>query len=465
MFVENRESLLALSQNPEEKQTLEIMIDLIDDILEFAQPTNLLSSSILFSENILRVKEREFDLSSFKENYLLAFGKASQTMVKWFLSNSNMYFTRIIIVSPDECDPEIKSFSNCSFFRAGHPIPNEQSVEAAEKAISLLKELTPNDLCLVLISGGGSALFETVDHELPLSEYIDFTSELLSCGASIQEINTMRKHFSKVKGGKLAQQTKATLISLIISDVIGNNPSFIASGPTVPDKTTWEDCKNILLKFDLYNKISESIQLIVEKGFRGEIDDTPSDNTLFSHVHNFVVGNNLQLLKYMEKKLKTKYCVRIVDYKLEGEARDAGKFIANTAISHLSNKKKPCQCSLCFLLFAGETTVTLGTSPGIGGRNQELALSFALTTKDDTSIYLTAFGTDGIDGTSPAAGAIVGPFTFKEIKSEREARSLLVSHNSNEFFKKFGGEIITGPTGTNLMDICIVCIKTQKIDK
>ncbi|MHA2357611.1 MAG: glycerate kinase type-2 family protein [Candidatus Heimdallarchaeaceae archaeon] len=462
MFVENRESLLALSQNQEEKQILELIINLIDDILEFAQPSNLLSSSVMFSKNIMQVKEKEFDLKSFRRYYLVAFGKASQTMAKWFVSNSNLYFTRIIIVSPDEYEPEFSSISNCEFFKAGHPLPNEESINAAEAVLSQFKELTSDDLCFILISGGGSALFEALDYDLSFSEYIEFTNELLSCGATIQEINTMRKHLSKVKGGKLAQQTKATLISFIISDVIGNNPSFIASGPTVPDETTWNDCKNILQKYNLKHKISEGIQLIVENGVKGTIDDTPSDNLLFSHVYNYVVGDNLQLLKHLEEILRKKYYAKILDYKLSGEAREVGVSLVNTANSYFGSKEKVCQSPFCFLLFAGETTVTLDTSPGIGGRNQELALSFALSAKENKSLYFASFGTDGVDGNSLAAGAIVGSFTFKENKSEEEGRSLLLSHNSNEFFRKFGGEIVTGPTGTNLMDINIICIITEK---
>jgi glycerate-2-kinase len=349
--------------------------------------------------------------------------------------------------------------SNLSFFKAGHPIPNNESFKAAEYSLDYLNKLSSDDLCIVLISGGGSSLLESLDFGLSLENYQPLVKQLLSSGASIHEINTIRKHFSNVKGGKLALKTKARIITLIQSDVLGNDLSVIASGPTVPDESTWKDCKDILDKYELFSHIPEKIRQIIIKGVNCELEDTPSDLTLFSNVSNFIIGDNITLLRKIKDEISKNFCVKILTHSLTGESREKGRELAISSIEQLEEAQNSCKSSLYFLIFSGETTVTIKKPAGLGGRNQELALAFALETSAEYPIYLASFGTDGIDGTSLAAGALIGPFTISNEDKKQKALLALKTHDSNTFFKENKGEIITSYTGTNLLDIGIICLK------
>ncbi|MBY9000003.1 MAG: DUF4147 domain-containing protein [Candidatus Heimdallarchaeota archaeon] len=459
MFIKNTDALLNLARNSMETDVLHVLLSTIEDVLDFAQPSNIMSDSISFSANILKINANTVDLSLYNNFYLVAFGKASQTMSSWMLDNFPLSFSRIIIVSPEECNDELSSLPFCRCFKGGHPIPNEQSVLAAEEVLILLKSLTKSDLCFFLVSGGGSALLESPDFGISLQEYVQLQQGLLSCGAPIHEINTIRKHFSKVKGGKLVASSNTNILSFIISDVIGSDPSFIASGPTVPDKTTWEDCQEIFQKYSLKDTLPRKFSDLIDQGVAGKISETPSDCSKFTLAHNYVIGDNAKLLDFIKEKLGSSHPVEILNYEISGEAKEVGEALAKTAMQKFGNKPLNLpSSSFSFLLFGGETTVTLSDSPGVGGRNQELAFSFILTTESHETIFLASFGTDGIDGNSQAAGAIVGPFTLLEKGSIK----YLLSNDVNSFFKKYGGELNTGYTGTNMMDIGIICIVREK---
>lgn len=459
MFVQNSEDLLKLARNDTEKELINVLLSSLNDLLAFAQPSTIMSDLIIFDNNTLKVNGNSVDLSSYENFYLIAFGKASQTMSSWMIDNFPLSFSRIIIVSPDRTHSRFTSMPPCQCFTGGHPIPNEQSVLAAEEVLNLLQTLTERDLCFFLISGGGSALLESPDFNISLQEYQLLQKNLLSCGAPIHEINTIRKHFSKVKGGKLASISKTSIMSFIISDVIGSDPSFIASGPTVPDKTTWKDCEAIFQKYDLFQSLPEVFGHLISRGVNGLINETPSDPALFSTIYNCVIGDNVKLLDFIKEKLSLTYPVEILDYKISGEAKVIGDELAKEAIQYYSESQTHHEgLSLSFLLFGGETTVTLSPSAGVGGRNQELALSFVLSSNAHKSLFLTSFGTDGIDGNSKAAGAIVGPFTLTNEQIKNDASKSLSSNDANSFFKKYGGELLTGYTGTNMMDIGIICI-------
>ncbi len=459
MFIQNSEDLLKLTRNDTEKEVMNVLLSSINDLLAFAQPSTIMSDSIVFDNNTLKVDGSSIDLSSYENFYLISFGKASQTMSSWMLDNFPLSFSRIIIVSPDKTHSRFASMPSCRCFIGGHPIPNEQSVLAAEEVLKLLQTLTERDLCFFLISGGGSALLESPDFNISLQEYQLLQNNLLSCGAPIHEINTIRKHFSKVKGGKLVSVSNTNILSFIISDVIGSDPSFIASGPTVPDETTWKDCEAIFQKYNLFQSLPEVFGHLIGQGVNGLIKETPSDSSLFSTTNNYVIGDNVKLLDFLKKKLSLHYAVEVLDYKISGEAKVIGNELAKEVVQRYSKAKTQREdLSLSFLLFGGETTVTLSPSAGVGGRNQELALSFILSSNAHKFLFLASFGTDGIDGNSNAAGAIVGPFTFTNEQIRDDASKSLSSNDANSFFKKHGGELITGHTGTNMMDIGIICI-------
>ncbi len=459
MFIQNSEDLLKLTRNDTEKEVMNVLLSSINDLLAFAQPSTIMSDSIVFDNNTLKVDGSSIDLSSYENFYLISFGKASQTMSSWMTDNFPLSFSRIIIVSPDKTYSKLASMPSCRCFIGGHPIPNEHSVLAAEEVLKLLQTLTERDMCFFLISGGGSALLESPDFNISLQEYQLLQNNLLSCGAPIHEINTIRKHFSKVKGGKLVSVSNTNILSFIISDVIGSDPSFIASGPTVPDETTWKDCEAIFQKYNLFQSLPEVFGHLIGQGVNGLIKETPSDSSLFSTTNNYVIGDNVKLLDFLKKKLSLHYAVEVLDYKISGEAKVIGNELAKEAVQRYSKAKTQREdLSLSFLLFGGETTVTLSPSAGVGGRNQELALSFILSSNAHKFLFLASFGTDGIDGNSNAAGAIVGAFTFTNEQIRDDASKSLSSNDANSFFKKHGGELITGHTGTNMMDIGIICI-------
>ncbi len=459
MFIKNRDAIFSLARNANEKSILLFLIDKIDEILSNAQPSKLLATSISFGENSFKVQDTEFSFSSYNEIYLIAFGKASQPMAAWMTENSTKKFKNIIISSPSESSGKYNNESFCSFYKAGHPKPDNKSLQAAEEVLNLLRSLKKDDLCIFLISGGGSSLLDFPDFNVPFNDYLLLMETMLSCGAPIHEINTVRKHFSKTKGGKFCINTRASIVSLIISDVIGNDISTISSGPTVPDKTTWNDCWQIFQKYGLIPTLPDSILFVINKGINGTIPDTPSDSVLFSRVHNFMIGDNQQLLERTKDGLDSAITASVVDYALQGEASAVGENLAHFALTKYSNRKKGSEQFLVFL-FGGETTVTLQSkSSSKGGRNQELALSFALTINKEVPVFMIALGTDGIDGSSSAAGAIVGPFTLSNLQKREKALRCLEQHDSNRFFRLEGGEILTGHTGTNLMDIIIILIE------
>ncbi|MHA1707680.1 MAG: glycerate kinase type-2 family protein [Candidatus Heimdallarchaeaceae archaeon] len=458
MFVKNYSSLIKLAETKEETIILREILKMVNKTLTLAQPKTILSSTVRFQNNKIVIHKVPFDLSHYKRFFLITFGKASQTMAEWFLEHFPWSFSRIIIVSPEELNENLRKQSErILFFKSSHPNPNNISLEAAEQVLNLLRKLTSKDFCLFCISGGGSSLLESPNYGVNLDEYISLNESLLACGAPIEDINTVRKHLSKIKGGKLAIQTKATLLSLIMSDVLGDHPSLIASGPTAPDFSTWRDCEVILKKYNLLEEIPKKIISIITKGVRGELPDTPSEKQLFSHVTNIVVGSNKTLLQTLKNEISAKNKVLIVEDEIQGEARIVGKELAKKAYElYMLEKKHETSCF--FLLFGGETTVTLQNKGGVGGRNQELALAFALTLEEAIPIYLASFGTDGIDGNSKAAGALIGTFTLKNREKREEAQQALERNDSNSFFKKYKSEIITGYTGTNLMDVGIIYI-------
>jgi glycerate-2-kinase len=281
---------------------------------------------------------------------------------------------------------------------------------------------------------------------------------LLMAGANISELNTVRKHVSGVKGGRLAEIAyPAHMISLILSDVIGDRIDVIASGPTSPDTTTYNDALQVLEKYRIRNKALPSVAEVLEKGRKGIIPETPKEGArIFERLENIIIGSNrIALMAAKEEAEKRGLGVEMISSELSGEAKDAGRWLAEKALE--IKNSKPLQRTLC-LISGGETTVTVeGT--GLGGRNMELALSFALEIKDVAGITLLSAGTDGTDGPTDSAGAIV------DWKTAIRARDLginpetyLDNNDSYNFFKKTDELFITGPTGTNVMDIQIMVI-------
>ena len=443
MLFKNREQIINNGQTPELKQVRKDVLDILSSAIDAVNPYNAVKTR--FENNNLKLDDKVFDLTDYENIYVVGFGKASVGMAQ-AVCDSAIIKSGIVITN--DADNNVKN-DNITTFAGGHPIPNNNSVIGAEKIVEMIKECNENDLLIVLISGGGSALLSMP--RIGLEELQITTDLLLKSGADINEINTVRKHLSFVKGGQLASFAKCTVVSLIISDIIGDPIDFIASGPTYPDFTTFSDAKNIIRKYDLWDKLPVSARKIIEDGVNGVISDTPKkDSSVFDNVFNFIVANNkLACIAAEEKAEDLGYKTMLLTTSLDGEAKEVGKYLVGKAKNYHTYAKKSVFIS------GGETTVTI-KGDGRGGRNQEMVLS-SVEDINESDIVFVSFATDGIDGMSDAAGAIADPFTYKKsLEKGLDLKKFLDNNDSYEFFRKIDDFLITGATGTNVMDIQII---------
>ena len=344
---------------------------------------------------------------------------------------------------------------------ASHPVPDARSARAAAEVLALGKDVDERTLVVVLISGGGSAILCAPAEGLRLEDKIEATRLLLACGATIQEVNCVRKHLSAVKGGRLAAAFEpATVLSLILSDVVGDNLDAIASGPTAPDKTTWSDAIAIVRRRGLAARFPPRAAALLARGAAGELADTPKPgDPLFARTRNILVGTNrLALLAAEERAKELGYSTLVLSSRLTGEAREVALVLLGIG-KDISASGFPLRKPAC-LIVGGETTVTL-RGAGKGGRNQEMALAFLAglgrAPEAGDGLTLLVASTDGSDGPTDAAGA----FASAEILAAARAADLdpeayLAANDSYSFFERLGGLLKTGPTNTNVCDIQIL---------
>lgn len=393
---------------------------------------------------------------SFKRLIVTGFGKAACSMSKAMEDNlGDLIDTGILITKYGH---SMSQESMIRIYEAGHPVPDENGLRGTEEIIKILKNADKNTLVVCLVSGGGSALLVSPYEGISLDEKQKITQLLLKAGADINELNTVRKHISKVKGGRLAEIAyPAKMISLVLSDVIGDRLDVIASGPTAPDKTTYNHAIGVLEKYKLTEKAPESVINMLGNGAKGLIPETPKDdNPVFEKVENIIIGSNIKALEAAKTKAGSLgFKPEIISSEITGEARDVGKWLADIARSKRSNSSNRLNC----LISGGETTVTVKGN-GMGGRNMELALAFAMEIECVEGITLLSAGTDGTDGPTDAAGAIVDGQTVKKAKTTGlNPEEYLNNNDSYNFFKKIDELLVTGPTGTNVMDIQIMVIE------
>ena len=401
--------------------------------------------------------EREdFDLNEFRRVFVIGAGKATASMAQAVEETlGNRIRTGIINVKYGHT----AHLSVIKVNEVGHPIPDEAGLRGAEEIVSLLGDTDKDDLVFVLISGGGSALLPVPSEGISLEEKQEVTRLLLNCGAGIKEINAVRKHISQIKGGQLARLSyPSTMISLVLSDVVGDLLDSIASGPTVPDASTFSDVFVIIEKYGLLDKIPRSVREHIAKGVEGKIDETPKANDrIFHNVHNFVVSNNFVALNAAQEKARELGLNTLVlSSFIEGETREIAK--AHTAIAreilHSGNPLVPPAC----LISGGETTVTV-KGKGLGGRNQEFCLAAALEISELKDVVILSGGTDGTDGPTDAAGAIADSRTVERARRlGLNAAEFLDNNDSYHFFEKLQDLLITGPTNTNVMDVRLVLV-------
>jgi len=342
---------------------------------------------------------------------------------------------------------------------AGHPVPDDAGIAGAQAVLDQVHGLGPDDLVLVLISGGGSALTPAPVAGITLAEKQALTKSLLACGADIREMNALRKHISRIKGGQLARAAAPSRVfTLILSDIVGDPLDAIASGPTVPDPRTYADALAILDKYHIRQEIPASIRTHLEAGAAGRIPETPKpDDSLFSRVRSVMVASNIQALEAAKAEAARRgFQAMVLSSFIEGETREIARMHAALALEVRAsgNPLKPPVC----IITGGETTVTL-KGKGKGGRNQEFALAAALDIAGLPDTVILSAGTDGTDGPTDAAGALAdGATVSRAVGLGLAPRAALDGNDAYPFFQRLGDLVMTGPTRTNVMDVRLVLV-------
>lgn len=423
--------------------------------LEAVNPETCLKEAVRVEGQIIRVREKPVDLRRFKNIYAAALGKSACFMARALHEILGRRLTAGAAVGPSGTVFDVDGFE---VIGGSHPLPGPGSVRGARAVLNLARRAGKDDLLFVLLSGGGSSLVCRPRTGISLEEVKSVTEMLLKAGADIRELNAVRKHLSRIKGGFLAgAAAPAEVIGLVVSDVPGNDLGAVASGPAYRDVSTFRDADNILAKYGLREKAPKNVVLLLQKGIRGEIPETlkPKDPR-FRRVEHFIIADNGKALAAAQKKAELLgYETAVLSSSDGGEARTKARVY--TAVLHaLKPKAAGLKRPLC-LLAGGELTVTV-RGGGKGGRNQEFVLAALIEAgkqKPASKEWLiSSLGTDGIDGPTDAAGAWGGPSVLERAsKLSLDPEEFLRDNDAYTFFDKTGGLIRTGPTGTNVMDI------------
>lgn len=400
--------------------------------------------------------DSRFDLSKFQNIFVTGAGKAGAPMAAAMedILGNRITDGTIIVKYGHRCKT-----SKIRLMEAGHPIPDQNGQNGANAVMETVRRASSNDLVICLISGGGSALLPLPGNGLSLKDKQDTMQILLDCGATIHEVNTIRKHISMIKGGRLAETAfPASVIAMILSDVVGDNLDVIASGPTVPDPSTFQDCLHIIEKYKLFEQLPSVLTEFIHAGIKGDRKETPKgDSPVFEKTNSIIVGSNMDAIREAEKKaIETGYNTLILSSMIQGETRHVAS--VHTAIAKEIRKTSlPIPAPAC-ILSGGETTVTMRGN-GKGGRNQEFALAAAMDIAEEENMLIMSGGTDGTDGPTDAAGAYADTDTLKRALSlQMDPLSFLNNNDSYHFFEKTKDLLITGPTNTNVMDLRIMLV-------
>jgi glycerate 2-kinase len=424
--------------------------------LKAVDPIEAVFRYVKLADGVLQVGERRFEFEDYDRILVVGAGKAGAPMAR---ALEDLLGDRIsdgvIVVKEGHGLP----LQHVRIHEAGHPVPDERGIRGAEDILSLVSTAGERDLVLCVISGGGSALLVAPAEGVTLEDKQEVTRLLLACGADIHEINTVRKHLSRAKGGWLARFAyPATVVTLILSDVIGDDLNVIGSGPTVPDPSTFADAEGVFKKYDIWEGVPSSVKDRFQKGLKGDIQDTPkSGDIAFQRCYSELVGTNIQALIAAGKEAERQgYRALILSSTVEGEAREVVKVLTAIAkeVGSSGNPLPPPAC----IIWGGETTVTL-QGDGKGGRNQEFALASARIIDGLENVVVLSAGTDGTDGPTDAAGAIADGTTVTRAKAKGlDPLGYLRRNDSYHFLQALGDLVITGPTRTNVMDVYMVLV-------
>jgi glycerate 2-kinase len=416
------------------------------DTMDRASIGNAFARHVNCERGILRVREDLYDLHSYSGVLVVSLGKASHTMAEALAGQVGDSLQGIVATSVEPAT-QLRGFR---YFRGGHPTPNQESIHAATAILRALEMQTATSLILFLLSGGGSSIVEKpIDQEISLPDLAATYRALVHCGGPIGEINAIRKHLSAVKGGRLATAAfPAQHVSLLVSDVPDNTPDALASGPTMPDSTSVEDCYRVADKYDLLAQFPPSVRELFE---RHALEETPkSDDPAFQRARWWTVLSNQSAIEQASLAAeRAGFFVHVDNGCDDWDYQNAADYLVSRA------RELRQQCSPVCLLSGGEVTVKV-TDSGIGGRNQQFALACAEKIAGESFTVLSA-GTDGVDGNSPAAGAVVDGSTIDRVRQRgMDARKAMDHFDAYSLFHALGDAIETGPTGNNLRDLRIL---------
>ena len=451
-FLQSPVTALEQDLPPEAKQ---LALTILQAALQAVNPGHALKRALqLQGGDILHLGSARYDLAAYENIYVIGAGKASAAMAE---ALEGLLGERISGGCINVKDGYTAPTRIVQIHEAGHPVPDERSVEGTQQIAAIARSAGARDLVFCLLSGGGSALMTLPVEGITLEDMGQLTNQLLRSGATINEINAVRKHLSQIKGGRLSQHAApAQVISLILSDVIGDPLDVIASGPTSPDSTTFEQALAVLRKHDLLQQVPAAIVGHLQHGIEGSIPETPkAGDEVFERTHNAVIASNERAAQAaLDTSRELGMNGLLLSTYVDGEAREVGRVFGAIA-REMATSGRPVPRPGC-VVAGGETTVTVRGN-GLGGRNQELALAAAPSIDGLHNVAVIGLGTDGTDGPTDAAGAIVtGQTLSRAAKNQRSLQAALMDNDAYRFFAALGDLIITGPTNTNVNDLVFV---------
>jgi glycerate-2-kinase len=457
MMIHSFDKLVANGLSPKARAARAIALELLQSGLRAADPKEAITKHVLLKESSLRIDGLKIDLSRFSQIIVVGAGKATAAMSEALEAVLRERITHGWINVPYSIADRTR-LNRIVVNGAGHPIPDESGLRGAEEILRMADSLGKDDLLICLISGGGSSLMPLPRPGLELEDKQQTNDMLIKSGARINEINVVRKHLSSIKGGQLAKAAyPATVLNLVLSDVVGDPLDSIASGPAAPDPSTYQDAIAVMQRYKIWEKCPPRVRRILLAGKSGRLEETPKPgNKVFRRVHTSIVGSNrISCETMVHEARKKKMNPLLLSTYIEGEARHIGTLIGAVALEARSTGnpvEKPGA-----IVGGGETTVTV-RGRGIGGRNQEVALAASTKISGTDGIAIACMATDGIDGPTDAAGAIVDGATITRIGGLERAIEFLEDNDSFRCFSMIGDLMLTGPTGTNVNDIIVAVV-------
>lgn len=427
---------------------------ILADALQAVDPAQAVRRCVQRDGHRLLIGDRSYDLDAVHRLLVVGAGKAGAPMAQAIEDILGDRIGAGVIIVKEGYAAEVDKLK---IVEAGHPIPDARGVAGADEIIQVLAGTRRDDLVIALISGGGSALLVSPHEGISLDDLQDLTAALLASGADIYEINTLRKHLERLKGGQLARLAgPAPVATLILSDVVGDPLDMIASGPTVPDAATFQQAYDVLARYDLLPRVPETITQHLQRGVEGRVPENPRPgDPLFEKVQNLIMGSNaLAAQAAVEGAREEGFNALLLTTYLQGEARQAGRLLAAVA-RELVASGQPLARPAC-IVAGGETTVTL-QGDGLGGRNQEMALGAVQDMAGLDRAALVCLATDGGDGPTDAAGAVVTGETLARAREQGlDPQEHLSRNDAYHFFEPLGDLLMTGPTMTNVNDLAFV---------